>query len=374
MNNAPPPYLPVLLGHGSFLRDRAGNIRRDELGQPLYIMPPNDQFLEMKPSPESRQQYPFQRAERYPNENSLVLLALSTNVDCRNPDLITEIGYTVFDTAAIYTGAKTSPWRKKALPGCEAPGLRGQNVAKLSTTRHFIIRDTAHHHPETCPSPHHTAQPYHFSFRKSTFIDRDEIAATLENAYKHAERENLTAEQVAAGYRRKVVLLLWGDCDRQSQGDDDADNNDDGTQKQKQPQNLHPVVKRTRWYSEKRFYQSWDVRLYELARRRFARSSQSKTPSLLAHLDAFGVNHKAHGVEIGHNAGNKTAFAIRLLLSYSFLTEEERATVLRGRENLRPEPAFPGVEAVLARDNRPPGSGPLPRGRVPFPLPSTSRP
>lgn len=71
------------------------------------------------------------------------------------------------------------------------------------------------------------------------------------------------------------------------------------------------------------------------------------------------------GKEIGYNAGNHTAFTIQLLIGLCFLTEEQRAHLREG-QYLEPGSKFPGVESVLARDNRPPGSGELPPGRVPI--------
>ncbi|KAI0388865.1 hypothetical protein F5Y17DRAFT_473975 [Xylariaceae sp. FL0594] len=360
MSNYPPAFLPVLFGSGSFPRDRAGNIKRDEYGNPRFIVPNDDSFLTEGPRPDGREPYPFGpngHLEAFPGADSLVLLAISTNTDCRDPDLITEIGYTVFDTAAIFNGARVSQWRKKAIAGCEAPGRRGQNIAKLGTSRHFIVKDTARHHEDSCKSPHHTAQPYRFAFRKSVLIERDEVPSTLENAFLHAEREGLTAEQWSRGCRRKVVLVVWGDQNQ-------PDLIDAGESSVRQPQrHLHAAAQQTTWFRERRHNRTWDVRLFEAARVRFP----TPTPdSLLAYLDAFGVNHRAHGAEIGHNAGNKSAFAIRLLLAYAFLTRDERDDILAAR-NLRPEPAFPGVEAVLARDNRPPDAAPLPEGYVPFP-------
>ncbi|KAI1756115.1 hypothetical protein F4782DRAFT_550050 [Xylaria castorea] len=329
----PPEFLPVLLGHGSFIRGEDEEVQLDVNRSPLFLIPTSDDFLEMKPSKESQQFWPAKATQEIPMKTSVVFLCISVNTHCQKADMITEAGYTIFDTAAIYVGARSG--RKKRIPGCEAPGPRGENITKLAYSRHFIVKDTADHHLGTCEWSNHTAQPHHFSYRKSNDIDREDITKTLEEAFNIATYAGLTGQDVQKGSRRVVVLVGWG------------------------AENYHPQIKATSWYRNSRFFQHWDIRLHSLVLERLP------TPTYLTCLDVFGIQHRAHGKEIGHNAGNHTAFTIQLLIGLCFLTEAELLLV-KSKQSLDPSSKFPGVESVLARDNRPPGSAPLPLGRVPI--------
>jgi hypothetical protein len=217
------------------------------------------------------------------------------------------------------------------------PGPRGENITKIAQSRHFIVRDTAGHHPGTCNWPAHTAQPYYFSYRKSEFIDRNLITKTLEDAFESAVGQGLSSEAIKDGNRRAVVLVSWGE------------------------DTMHPMIKATSWYGKKQFFQHWDMREHALIRSRFPTSN----PTHITCLDVFGIQHRAHGKEIGHNAGNRSAFTLQLLIALCFLTQEQLGLVRNGA-NLTPSSKFPGVESVVARDNRPPGSGPLSAERVPI--------
>ncbi|KAI0432426.1 hypothetical protein F5Y09DRAFT_339645 [Xylaria sp. FL1042] len=333
MSICPPDFLPVLFGYGSFVKDSHGKVKFDEDKNPLYVIPPTDAFLEMKPSKESQQFWPVRKDETMPEKTSVVLLSIAVNTHCEKVDLITEIGYTIFDTAAIYDGAKGS--RKTRIPGCQAPGPRGGNITKLALSRHFIVQDTADHHPGTCKSATHTAQPYHFTYRKSSFVSRENIKKTLEEAFEKASNQGLTHADIKEGQKRLVILLGWGN------------------------ENHHSQVKATSWFEKKQYFQQWDVRRHPLVLERIP------NPTYITCLDVFGIQHRAYDKEVGHNAGNNSAFTIQLLIALCFLTEEQR-TQLKSGQNLEPTVKFPGVESALARDNRPPGSAPLPPGRVPI--------
>lgn len=163
----------------------------DGYRNPYYLTPTTDAFLEMRPSKHSQQFWPTSLTKQVPENTSVVLLSIAVNTDCQREETITEVGYTIFDTAAIYDGAKGS--RKKKIPGCVPPGPRGENIIKFALSRHYIVRDTASHHPGTCNSPAHTAQPYHFSYRKSEFINRVQVRGTLEEAFNKASSEGLTS-------------------------------------------------------------------------------------------------------------------------------------------------------------------------------------
>ncbi|KAJ8121751.1 hypothetical protein ONZ43_g1878 [Nemania bipapillata] len=332
MSIPPPKFLPVLLGHGCFLRDGNGHVMFDENGNPFYLTPPTDHFLEMRPSKQAQQFWPTFPGQQIPDDTSLVFLSINVNTDCRRKNLITEVGYTIFDTSAIYNGAKGS---RKKIDGCTAPGPRGENVTKFAFSRHYIVRDTASHHPGTCSSPTHVAQPYHFTFRKSEYIRRGQVQRTLEDAFNKAASEGLSQEATRKGDRRAVVLVGWGDG------------------------NYHPQIRATKWYTSHRFFQHWDIRQHHLIQGRLF------NPTYIACLDFLGIQHCAFGREIGNNTGNHSAFTMQLLIALCFLTEEQRYRLSQG-QNLYPISRFPGVESVLARDNRPPGSQPFPAKYIPL--------
>ncbi|KAI0404113.1 hypothetical protein F4802DRAFT_598519 [Xylaria palmicola] len=142
MCTPPPEFLPVLLGHESFLRDGDGNVRVDENGNPLYVVPTADVFLEMKPSKEAQQFWPAHGTQAIPKGTSVVLFSIAVNTDCQDKNVITEVGCSIYDTASIYDG--------------------------------------------------HIAQPYHFSYRKSMFIERGDISGYLEGAFTTAASVGLT--------------------------------------------------------------------------------------------------------------------------------------------------------------------------------------
>ncbi|KAJ2992137.1 hypothetical protein NUW58_g2272 [Xylaria curta] len=333
MSIAPPDFLPVLLGHGSFIKDEDGNVRMDRNGNPHFLIPTTDNFLHMKPSKESQQFWPVTTTRKIPKNVPIVFFSIAVNTDCQKKDIITEIGYTIYDTATIYDGGRSS--RRRKIPGCVAPGPRGENITKFALSKHFIVKDTANHHPGTCNKLGHTAQPYHFSYRKSIFINRRQVSEVLDEAFESAACEGLTNEEVEKGRRQVTVLVGWGH------------------------ENHHPLIQAASWYNKSKFFQHWDIRKYPLVLK------SVYNPTYLTCLEAFGIQHRAHGNEIGHNAGNHTAFTIQLLIALCFLTNGMR-NQLKSGQNLEPNPKFPGVESALARDNRPPGSGPLPPGRVPI--------
>lgn len=201
MSIAPPEFLPVLLGHGCFLKDEYGHVRLDSNGSPPYhLIPSSDNFLYMRPSKQAQQFWPADPAQKIPNGTSIVLLSVAVNTLCMRPDLITEIGITMYDTASIYDGVKST---KKKTPGCIAPGPRGEDITKFARSRHFIVQDTAYHHPETCHEQCHTAQPYSFTYRKSEFIPRAQILERIEQAFFRASCEGLSS----VSYYSEVVCL-----------------------------------------------------------------------------------------------------------------------------------------------------------------------
>ncbi|KAI0517827.1 hypothetical protein F5B22DRAFT_602595 [Xylaria bambusicola] len=216
----------------------------------------------MKPSKESQQFWPkLPNQPRIPNDTAIVLFSVSVNTDCKNADSVTEIGYTIYDTATIFHGAKGA--RKNNIPGCVAPGPRGENITRLALSSHFIVADTADHHPGTCESPAHTAQPYHFTYRKSNQIPRGQIQRTLEEGFWKASIQGITNPLIQRGERRVVVLVGWGE------------------------ENHHAQIKATSWYKNNEALQQWDVRLHPTVRERLP------NPSFLTCLDVFGIQHRA---------------------------------------------------------------------------------
>jgi hypothetical protein len=367
--STPPEFLPVLLGIGSFIRDTEGyvvfgfhctlllvftrawptiliisKVRKTDTnfivagsyytflngGNPRHILPCGDAFLDMRPSKQARQGWPQRGKNTFCQKDAIVLLAVTVNTDCRDDSKVTEIGYTIFDTAAIFDGVTA---HRRKLEGCGAPGSRGVNLYKFATTRHYIVKEREDHHPKTCNNFSHVAQPYHFSFRKSEIVKECDIEATLDQVFDLAARQGLSRDAIQREQRRNVVLLGWG--------------------------GQHAAIRNTTWFKQHKMFEYWDFRLYSLMKVRFPYGC----PAFLHCLDAFGVQHKAHGMEIGHNAGNRSAFLVRLLISVCFLTVDDR-TCVNQQINLEPSTMFPGVESVLARVNRPPGYGPLPEGHT----------
>ncbi|KAI0965562.1 hypothetical protein F4678DRAFT_476558 [Xylaria arbuscula] len=333
MSLPPPDFLPVLLGYGVFSKDRNGNVTLDQNGYPVYLIPPGDDFLKVMPSKESQQFWPVKRDQNMSKTVSIVLLSLVVNTDCQKKEMITEIGWTIYDMATRYNGAKGG--RKKRVSGCLAPGPRGENITKLALSNHFIVKDTANHHPGTCNLPAHEAQPYHFCYRKSVFIKRSDVNRTLEEAFNKASYAELSREDIDRGCRRAVVLVGWGE------------------------ENHHPQVKAASWYKNNKLFRHWDVRRHPVVLKHIP------NPTYITCLDVFGVQHRAHDKEIGNNAGNRSAFTIQLLVCLCFLTHENHAQLKSGKY-LEPKPNFPGTESTIARDNRPPGSAPLSAERVPI--------
>ncbi|KAI0205974.1 hypothetical protein F4808DRAFT_187151 [Astrocystis sublimbata] len=323
----PPRWLPVLLGHGVFIRGGDGKVQLDKNRNPDFLVPPADSFLDVVPSKGSQQFWPVGVSPGIPENTSIVLLSISVNTHCQNPEVITEVGFTIYDTAAIYTGTKSG--QGKRIAGCEAPGPRGENITKYATSRHYIVKDAANHHPGSCEHSNHTAQPYHFSYRKSKKIDRENIDNILDGAFEAASQEGLRRDDVKNKTRRFVVLVGWG------------------------AESHHAQVRARPWYQGNKVFQHWDIRKHSLVHDRMG------NPSYLTCLEVFGIQHRAHGKEIGYNAGNHTAFTIQLLVALCFLTQAEQLLV-KSKQNLPPGSRFPGTESVLARDNRPPGSAPAP--------------
>lgn len=220
-----------------------------------------DTFLYMRPSKESQQFWPASPAQEIPKDTAIVLFSAILNTHCQNPDIVTEIGYTIYDTGNIFDGAKAG--RKNNIPGCVAPGPRGENITRLALSNHFIIEDQADHHPGTCKFPNHTAQPYHFTYRKSSVVHRGQIKHILEEAWTKASRQGLTNAEIQGGQRRAVVLVGWGD------------------------ENHHAEIKSTSWYKDNLAFQQWDIRLHPLVRQ------PMQNPTFLTCLDVFGIQHKA---------------------------------------------------------------------------------
>ncbi|CAJ2499997.1 Uu.00g028500.m01.CDS01 [Anthostomella pinea] len=163
------------------------------------------------------------------------------------------------------------------------------------------------------------------------------ITSLLESAFDLASTQGLSPYEIRTGSCRPVILPGWGDS------------------------NHHAAIKATSWYAQHGFLQHWDNRQHPLIKQRFP----DGTTSFIASLDAFGIRHRINGHSIADNAGNRSAFALRLLLGLYFLTEDQRELDTKDVD-LDETSGFPGPEKTLARDNRPPGSVPLPSTFVPY--------
>ncbi|KAI1260284.1 hypothetical protein F5Y18DRAFT_432433 [Xylariaceae sp. FL1019] len=338
---APPDFLPVLLQHGVFLKDKATGATTFRNGQPDSLLPPPGKSLETLPSLEAQRTWPTP-APPTPTQthtpghtptpdyrdDSVVLLAISVNTDCKDTNVVTEIGYTVYDTLAVTHGVNRDKFRRwNVEEGIRAPDDRGQKIYIYGTTCHAIVRETRLHHPKTCREREHSAQPYHFAFRKSEFITAEQIPDKLHNVFKHASCTRLNNVEVKHGKRRPVVLLSWNG-------------------------EVHDVIKSTEWYKNGLFAH-WNVRQQPTIRKRY---DGGPYISLEAAWDGFGIEHKVQGMEIGNNAGNRSAFLMRLLIAVCFLTEEDHERV-KQRINLKPaEGTLKGAESILVKSNLPPGS------------------
>ncbi|KAI0148595.1 hypothetical protein GGR57DRAFT_515282 [Xylariaceae sp. FL1272] len=326
----PPEFLAVLLQHGSFIKDSdTGGTTFLNNGKPVFLLPPPGAMLEVAPSQKAHETWPVRDPSPDKRDNSIVFLSVSVNTDCKDKNVVTEIGYTVYDTYAITHGVKQDEFRKNAETGGRPPGPRGENIYVYATTCHAIVYESGYHHPKTCKDTKHTAQPYHFAFRKSELVKAALVQAKLLNLFQHAACSGLTKAEILQGKRRPVVLLSWNG-------------------------ELHDVIKRTDWHLNDRMWAHWDVRQHPLIQKRYELTS-GRYISLEEALDGFGIAHKVRGMEIFNNAGNRSAFLVRLLITLCFLTTEDLERVRRGANLIAAETIY-GAESVLARYNVPPGA------------------
>jgi hypothetical protein len=205
-----------------------------------------------------------------------VLFNIEVNTACYDSKLITEIGFGIYD-----------PLKAKKREHSPSGREGSNNIELHMTSRHYVVRDTAGHHPGTCANPSHKAQPWDFTFKKSVLIDRAMIPTVLEKAYEIAACQSLTHETVKAGERRQVILIGAGEGHH------------------------HASIKATSWYREEKLTAQWDIRRHPPIRERFPKG----VPSFRECLDAFGVVHRVNGLEVAHNAGNKATFHIHLHLA-----------------------------------------------------------
>ncbi|KAI5918044.1 hypothetical protein F4810DRAFT_726321 [Camillea tinctor] len=344
---APRAWAPVLFGFGRFIRDEYDNLKFQDDGELQYIVPVSEAFLNIEPTPFSRECWPEMTsamATASPSRDThVVFLALNVSTACYDTRIITEVGYTTYDTADRYFGANIQRWHQKFAQGCQAPLDRGKEIMKFAGTQHFIVSDTADHHPATCSQPYHSAQPYDFAFKKSITISREHLRNTLENVFHVAEHKNLEEDAINRGEKRKVVLLNWGPA-------------------------LHPTIKMTSWYKERQFLEFWDINQHPVIRNRFP-SSVTAPPALVECLDTFGIGHRIRGLEIGRNSGNATVYLVRLLIVLCHLTQEQKDTINNGG-SLDELDVPAGQENVLARINRLPGTNaPPPNEHVQYTRP-----
>ncbi|KAI1435515.1 hypothetical protein GGR50DRAFT_694048 [Xylaria sp. CBS 124048] len=324
---APRPWASVLLGIGSILKDSATASRDYQDGDLHSIIPDTEAFLQMSPSIACQQYWPLRTTstgKTIGSSESVVFLVVCTGHACYDNRIVTEVGFTIFDTRDRWLGTKPQANNTK---GCIALGDRGRNLVRLYDSQHYIVADTADHHSGTCASGRHQEKPYDFCYKKSKSIQRKELAKTLELAYSWAAKKGLSDADVKLGVRRSVVLLSWGG-------------------------ELPDAITGTEWFRNTSFAEHWDLRQHDVLKRVFPPGI-----TFADALRAFGVPHTVCGFDIAQNCGNKSSFVMQLLWAMTLATGKQ-LDVLRNSEDGRLEPwASPGVQSVLTRDNRPPGSG-----------------
>ncbi|CAJ2509253.1 Uu.00g142790.m01.CDS01 [Anthostomella pinea] len=200
MASAPREFLPVVLGHGCFMVDRSGRVKRDSKGQILYIIPIHNDFLKMAPSLAARQYWPRGTAKQVPRKTSVVLLIPTINTACNDQRVVTKVGYTMFDRASVYHRIdKTVGGPRKPLAGCLPPGIRGENIFKFGTldtiscqTLPITTRQPARP-PDTPPSP--TPSPS-ASLSSSTEEESEACWRTSSSALREPVESELAASEL----------------------------------------------------------------------------------------------------------------------------------------------------------------------------------
>ncbi|KAI3337567.1 hypothetical protein HD806DRAFT_518383 [Xylariaceae sp. AK1471] len=313
---APRPWAAVLLGHGCILGGTSSDTDNDPDSALHYIIPSTDDFLEIRPSIQCQQHWPLATTatgKAVKESDSMVFLVLCTGHACYDERIVTEVGYTIFDTHERWYGAK---------------------VDKKPTAK---VDDTADHHNGTCGNPLHEEKPYDFCYRKSNFIPRHRLPDIIETAFSSASTYGLDPAAFLRGARRQVIFLSWGSH---------------------QPE----AIQKATWYKETQFAEHWDLREHKILK--ILCDYRLYPPRLTDAIRAFGVPHTVNGFDISQNCGNKSSFIMRLLWALAFATSDQIRTIKDGVD--LEEWGTPSVESVLTRVNRPPGSAPLPTRHIEY--------
>ncbi|KAI2637268.1 hypothetical protein GGS21DRAFT_468065 [Xylaria nigripes] len=330
---APAPWAAVLLGHGSFLQSTDQVHLSD--GELNYIIPDTASFLQMRPSIHCRQRWPFAKSstgKAIDKYESMVFLVVCTGHACYDNRIVTEFGFTMFDTRDRWIGGKCGTSSRAKAEGCMPLGDRGMNMVRLYDSHHYIIADTADHHNGSCSNARHQEKPFEFCYRRSKIILRRDLNKTLEMAFSMAEKKGLEIADLKRGVRRPVTLLTWG-------------------------RDVPDVICDTTWFRNVAFAEHWDISQHQLLKKSFP-----KGITFADALRVFGVPHMVGTFDIAQNSGNRSSFTMQLLWAIALATGEQMDTIKgadKDGNHRQVKPwGSPGVQSVLTRDNLPPGSEP----------------
>ncbi|KAI1828394.1 hypothetical protein F4861DRAFT_535354 [Xylaria intraflava] len=325
---APRPWASVLLGNGLFLKDDKTAHRDSKDRELRSIIPDTENFLQIRPSIGCQQYWPLKTTstgKTAGKSESVVFLVVCTGHACYDKRIVTEVGFTIFDTRERWVGGKYGAKSRARTEGCMALGDRGKNLVRLYDSHHYIVADTADHHNGTCADGRHNEKPFDFCYKKSSVILRRQLNTTLETAFSLAAKKGLDDFDIRWGKRRLVVLLSWGD-------------------------ELSDAISKTKWFKDTSFAEHWDVSEHQVLKRIFPRGITFANA-----LRAFGVPHTVGGFDIAQNCGNKSSFIMQLFWAMTLATAEQIKVIKHSKDGILKPWGSPGVESVLTRDNLPPG-------------------
>ncbi|CAJ2507108.1 Uu.00g082940.m01.CDS01 [Anthostomella pinea] len=331
---APPNWMQVLLGHGSFVVNDGFPVI-DPIGAPKFTTD-NDPARQLSPFRSNSWPSPRTRTKHHP-----VLLAPIIRTKCNDSNAVTEIAYSVYDTFERLNGTEIG--RKKVwVQRCSPSGDRGSNVWKFNRTFHYIISDGMSHDLSTCANPAHTTTAYYNGFSESLFIRRSETSSILEEMYDIASKWALSHHQIKSGARRQVVLIG------------------------RRGTNDYEALKSTAWYKNGLCLTHWNLGHHQILRERFGNNHGA---TLDDQFRALGIPYITSGISITRNAANETALIIHLLVSLCFLSSHQTDLLTRG-EDLPQIQANVGAEYTMVRVNRPLGARPLTEARPVLTMPT----
>ncbi|KAI0015583.1 hypothetical protein F4780DRAFT_786584 [Xylariomycetidae sp. FL0641] len=326
-----PGWMPILFGRGRFVRNTDRHISTDDEGNLQYILADANTFA---------QPLQLRQVDYWPTTDassnlkiSPVFLNVVIVTSCRDPSLITEVAYSVYDTHERIHGTCLGHQRPQHTPRFVAPGDRGRHIWRFAHTSHYVVIESADHDLASCANTNHQTTAFFNAFSKTLYIHRREIQATLEQAFEAASKWSLSAQQISQGRRRQVVLVS---------------------------SSRHSALQATSWMREGRCLANWQIAGHATMRQRFG----GRVGSLAEHLRAVGIQFHRNGVSLLVNAANQSALTIHLLVSVCFLSRSQEGILNQGRD-LTEIPQNVGNDFTMLRVNHPPGQEPL------TPAPST---